>query len=422
MYGHGVVRRTNWAGNITFQPTRFHEPSSVEELQAIVAGSERVSVLGTGHSFNGLALTDGDLVSLRELPMAVEVDASRRTVTVNGRMTYADLGARLNKLGYALPALASLPHISVAGACVTATHGSGGTNGNLATAVAGLEIVLSTGDLVRFERGDERWEGMVVSLGALGVIVRMTLDVIPTFDVRQTVYERLPRDVAYLHFDDIFASAFSISMFTAWADRHFDQVWVKRRVGDDEGRPSADFYGAAPADGPRHPATGARSRAVHCTEQGATPGPWHERLPHFRAGFTPSSGEELQSEYLVPRGAAVDALRAVDGIRDLVNPVLQICEVRTVAADDLWLSPCYQRDMVGIHFTWVLDSAAVLPVVARVEKTLEPFGAVPHWSKVFTTPPDVVRSQYPKLSEFQRLADDLDASRKFRNSFVDRYL
>jgi xylitol oxidase len=162
--------------------------------------------------------------------------------------------------------------------------------------------------------------------------------------------------------------------------------------------------------------------AVNCTRQLGVPGPWQERLPHFRSGFTPSSGEELQSEFLLPRRHAIDALHALAAVRDQIAPVLQISEIRTIAADELWLSPCHRQDTVAFHFTWIKDAHAVLPVITLVEERLAPFAPRPHWGKLFTVPPDVLRSRYERLADFQALARDLDPAGKFAGGFVRRHL
>jgi xylitol oxidase len=416
-------RLTNWAGNVTFRADRVHRPTSLQQLQRLIAHSGKVRTLGSGHSFNDIADTPGVLVSLAELPARMEIDTATATVKVGASMRYAELGRRLHGKGYALPNLASLPHISVAGSVATATHGSGDSNGNLATAVSALEMVTADGDLVSLsrDRDGDRFRGAVVGLGALGVVVSVTLDITQTFDVRQYVYEGLPLGVLDEHFSDLVSSAYSVSLFTGWRDSRIDQVWVKRRVGRAGTWPTdEDWFGARPADGPRHPVPG--MSAVHCTEQLGVPGPWFERLPHFRPDFTPSSGAELQSEYLVPRRHAIDALRAVDGVRDRVAPILQISEIRTIAADELWMSPAYQQDTVGLHFTWVEDTRAVLPVLGLLEERLAPYDARPHWGKLFTTPPEVVRSLYRRLPDFHDLVRHYDPAGTFTNEFLERYL
>jgi alditol oxidase len=403
----------NWAGNVTFSASRLLRPRSVGELQDIVAGAGRLKAVGTGHSFSTVADTVGELVTVADLPRMVAVDAEAATVTVSAGLRWGELAPELHAAGFAVHTLGSLPHISVAGSVATGTHGSGDGNGCLATAVSALDLVVPSGDVVRIARGDEGFDGSVVALGALGIVTSVTLDVEPTYDVAQVVYDDLPWDRALHHIDEVMGAAMSVSLFTTWRGAGFEQVWVKQRIGD----PAADlaWTGAVAADGPRHPVPGAS--ADFCTQQGGVPGPWFERVPHFRLEFTPSSGEELQTEYLVPREHGADALRALDSIRELVAPVLQISEIRTVAGDTLWLSPAYGRDSLALHFTWVADTARVLPVVLEVERVLAPYDARPHWGKVFS--PSPVGDQYPRIAEFRALAQGYDPDGKLGNDFLD---
>ncbi|MET7687488.1 FAD-binding protein [Streptomyces sp. NPDC005483] len=406
---------TNWAGNITYSARELHRPHSLDGVAALVADSARVRVLGSGHSFNEIAEPgpEGVLLSIADLPPVIDVDSAARTVRVSGGVRYAELARTVYAHGLALPNMASLPHISVAGSVATGTHGSGVGNGPLSSAVREVELVTADGSVLTVGRDDPRFGGAVTSLGALGVVTALTLDLVPSFDVEQYVFTELPlAGLDSAAFETVMSTAYSVSLFTDWGAPGFRQVWVKRRTD----QPLADFPWAAPATEKMHPVPG--MPAVNCTEQFGVPGPWHDRLPHFRAEFTPSSGAELQSEYLLPREYAVEALHAVDGIRDTVSGVLQICEVRTVAADEQWLSPSYGRDTVALHFTWIEDTAAVLPVVRRLEEALEPFDARPHWGKVFTTPTEVLRERYPRLGEFRKLARELDPEAKFANAFV----
>lgn len=406
---------TNWARNFTFDAQRLHRPASLDELRRLVAGSDRIHPIGTAHSFSRFADTTGDLISVAGLPQTISLGDGK--VRVAGAVRYGDLARKLHESGFAVPNLASLPHISVAGACATATHGSGVGNGNLATSVSEVDIVNAEGDLVTIARGDEDFDGVVVALGALGVITMVTLDLVPAFDIRQYVYENLPWDQLIEHFDDIVGAGYSVCLFTDWREPQINQVWLKLSGA---WTPGQTWMGSVPADGPRHPVPG--MPVANCTEQNGVAGPWHERLPHFRLEFTPSSGEELQSEYFVPRDRAAEALEAVRALNDLVSPVLQITEIRTIAADELWLSPHYRRDSVGIHFTWAKDLTGVPPVMAAVEEALEPFAARPHWGKLFSITPDIVRTRYERLPDFQRLRRKYDLSGKFGNDLIERYL
>ncbi|MFF0835737.1 MULTISPECIES: FAD-binding protein [unclassified Streptomyces] len=407
---------TNWARNITYEAKEFHRPGTHDALRSLVAGSAGVRVLGSGHSFNRIAEPgrDGVLVSLAGLPPVVDVDTAARTVRVSGGVRYAELARTVHAHGLALPNMASLPHISVAGSVATGTHGSGVGNGPLAAAVREVELVTADGSTAVVARGDARFDGAVTSLGALGVVTALTLELEPAYEVEQYVFTELP--LAGLDYEAVAGAAYSVSLFTDWREPGFRQVWVKRRTD----QAPVDFPWAAAATGAMHPVPG--MPAVNCTAQFGEPGPWHERLPHFRAEFTPSSGAELQSEYLLPRPAALDALHALDAVRATVAGVLQTCEVRTVAADPQWLSPAHGRDSVALHFTWIEDTPAVLPVVRRVEEALEPFDARPHWGKVFTVPPAELRRRYPRLAAFRDLARSLDPTGKFSNAFVREVL
>ncbi len=401
----------NWAGNVAFSAARFHHPSSVAQVQEIVAAAEHVRVLGSGHSFSPVADTTGDLLSLTALPQVLHIVDN--TVTISAATRYGELVGPVDAAGLALPNTGSLPHIMVAGACATGTHGSGNGNHILATSVSALELVGADGELRTVRRGDPGFAGAAVALGALGVVTQLTLDLIPTFDVRQTVMEGLHS------FDDApeaLAAAYSVSLVTYFEGRGFEQVWVKQRA-EDPPLP-AGWLGTTPADGPRHLVRGVDPAS--CTPQLGSVGPWFTRLPHFRLDFTPSSGDELQSEYLMPRGAVVDALRALDAIRDRIAPVLQVAEVRTIAADDQWLSAAQGRDSAALHFTWISDVNAVLPVVGAVEEALSEFDARPHWGKVFTTPADAVAKLWPHVPDFVAAARTADPGGKFRNEFLDR--
>ena len=419
-----MERLTNWAGNLTYRAARVHRPERVAQLQGIVAASDRVRALGSRHSFNAIADTTGDLISLERLDRVVSLDAERRTVTVEGGIRYGTLGRALHAAGWALPNLASLPHISVAGACATATHGSGNTNRCLAAAVSALELVTADGSVVVLsrERDGDRFAGAVVGLGALGVVSQITLDVVPTFQVCQDVYEGLPVVQIVRDFDAITSAGYSVSLFTDWSGDRVSQVWVKRRVEDGKAVVGAarDLFGAVPAPVKRHPIT--ILPPDNCTEQLGLAGPWHERLPHFRMEHTPSSGAELQSEYFVDRRHAPAAYRAITALRDEIAPLLQISEVRTVAADDLWLSPYFERDSVAFHFTWLPDWPGVSALLPKLEAQLAPFHPRPHWGKLFTLPPERVRAQYSRLAAFRSLARELDPTGKFANEMAESFV
>jgi xylitol oxidase len=409
------IELTNWARSVTFRAETLLRPASVEDLRSLVAKTEKVRALGSAHSFGDIADTPDALVSLSGLPDTFEINSVAKTVTVGAGMRYSEVGRRLHEHGYALANLASLPHISVAGSVATGTHGSGDANGTLSTAVSTIEMVTTDGDLVELTRQDEGFDGAVVALGALGVVTTVTLDILPTFDARQYLYFELPFEVIDQHFDDLFSAAYSVSLLTLWRGPTFELVWIKRRDDETDTTPTGEsWFSARPADQPVHSLGGAP-----CTEQLGIPGPWHERLPHFRPEFTPSTGVELQTEFFVPRRDAVDALHALDEVRDRIAPVLQASEIRTMAADDLWLSPAYGRETVGISFTWVKNMAAVLPVIALLEERLAPYDARPHWGKLFTAKP---ADRYPRMNDFHALMRHYDPNGKFTNDYIDRFV
>ena len=410
----------NWAGNLEYSTDRLYSADSLKQVRNYVGKQSKLKVLGTRHCFNNIADSTHQFLSLKSMDEVVALDSGARTVTVDGGMTYGQLCPYLHGKGFALHNLASLPHISIAGACSTATHGSGENNGNLATAVSALEIVTSAGEVVQLSRQQdgESFRGAVVGLGSLGVITKVTLDIQPTFMMRQYVYENLPLPAVKDHFEAIESSAYSVSLFTDWQKQRINEVWLKSR--EDQGQAfdaTPEFFGAQRATRNLHPI--AELSAENCTEQMGVLGPWYERLPHFRMGFTPSAGKELQSEYFVPRQHAVEAILAVERLRHQVGPYLMISEIRTVAADHLWLSPCFEQPCVAIHFTWKQDWPAVRKLLPVIEKELAPFKARPHWAKLFTITPTELKSIYKKMPAFVQLSEKYDPQGKFRNQFLD---
>jgi alditol oxidase len=406
----------NWAGNYTYRAERVHRPSTLDEVRAIIARAERIRVVGSRHSFSDLADAP-ELLLLDALRADVVVDHQEGTVSLGGAVTYGELAAALSAERVALGNLASLPHISVAGGVATATHGSGDRNGNLATAVAAVELVTSSGELMTARRGDPDFDGLVVGLGALGAVTRITLDVEPAYDVRQRVFERLAWNALSEHFDDVTAGGYSVSLFTRLGDA-VDQVWVKSRVTDADDQLGGDLFGARAATSERHLILG--KDPVNCTAQLGRPGRWSDRLPHFRLGFMPSAGDEIQSEYHVARRHAIPAIDAIRGLAGVIRPLLQVCEIRTVAADRLWMSPQYERDSVSLHFTWRRDQDGVERALTEIEAALAPLEARPHWGKVFLADAAAIASLYPRLPDFTALAARLDPRGAFRNAWLER--
>lgn len=413
-----ATRRTNWAGNYEFRATDLLAPQQADEVPSIVKKATRLKALGARHSFNAIADSQGDQISLQHLD-EMHLNPNTRSVTIGAGVRYGTLAPYLDQNGFAVHNLASLPHVTVAGACATATHGSGIRNGNLSTAVSALELITGTGEVVKVQRDDgDRFHGTVVGLGACGVITRVTLEVLPTFRVAQVVYQNLPLSHLEAHLDEIFSSGYSVSLFTDWQGHRATQAWIKRRVSPGSSPDFPDeFFGAVRAKTNLHPLAG--HSAENCTEQMGVPGPWYERLPHFRMNFTPSSGAELQSEYFVPRERGYPAILAVERLRDRITPHLFITELRTIAADELWMSPCYRRDSLTIHFTWKPEWESVKQVLPQIEEVLAPFDARPHWAKLFTMEPRKLQSLYPRLPDFRALLKEYDPHGKFRNDFLN---
>ncbi len=408
----------NWAGNVVYSTEDVRHPQTVEELQQVVASAARVRAVGTGHSFSPVADTTGTLVSTRDLQVEIAVDEVSGVAVVPGGATYAEVGRALHSRGWALHNLGSLPHITVAGACSTGTHGSGFTNTSLAAAAVGIELVRADGELVSSRLGDTEFPGMVLSLGSLGVVTRVWLRVEPTYEVAQEVILGIPFGTAVDQAQEILGSAYSVSLFSSFRDpARLDSVWVKRRV-DREPTPTSSPWGGRPATEPVHPLLGLDPIAA--TEQLGRPGPWHDRLPHFRVEFQPSAGEEIQSEFFLRRADAGVALEALSRLGPVFTEALQVFEMRTIAADDLWLSPFRGRDTVAVHATWVRDLDAVLPALAALEAALAPYEPRPHWGKLaLGFDADRIAGLYPALPRFRELAERLDPQRCFTNAYVE---
>jgi xylitol oxidase len=408
----------NWAGNIRYSTDSILAPANLDAVRDMVRKTHDLRALGSRHSFNRIADSTHSQISLAHLD-SIDIDERARTVTVGAGVRYGQLAPVIDARGFALHNLASLPHISVAGAIATATHGSGIHNGNLATAVRALEIVTAKGDVIQLSRdkdGDQ-FLGAVVHLGCVGLITRVTLDLQQTYQVAQTVYQNLSLSELEHNFDSIFGAGYSVSLFTDWQHHQAAQVWIKRRLAPGENHNwGPDFYNAKRATEKLHPVTG--HSAESCTDQMGVPGPWYQRLPHFKMEFTPSSGRELQTEYFVPRDRGYEAILAVEKLKHKITPHLFVTELRTIAADNLWMSTAYQRDSLTIHFTWKPEWDAVKQILPQIEAQLEPFNPRPHWAKLFTLPPQQLQAQYARLADFKALVNHHDPTAKFQNDFI----
>lgn len=399
----------------------MHYPKTTNEVQETVRRLIKVKALGSRHSFNKIADSTENQLSLERLNHVVSLNKNLNTVTVGAGMKYGELAPYLNENGYALHNLASLPHISIAGACATATHGSGVKNGNLSTAVNAIEFVNAAGDVVNLsrEKDGDSFYGAVVGLGAVGIVTKLTLDLQPTFNMQQVVYRNLPMSELEKNFAAVMSAGYSVSLFTDWKNKNINEVWVKTRVDNaDERIQPSELHGAKAATQNMHPVEDQSAETV--TDQLGIPGPWFERMPHFKMGFRPSTGKELQCEYFVAMEHGYAAMMAIEKLHDSISPHLFISEIRTVKADNFWMSPCYKKDCVAIHTTWKQDVEIVNNLIPQIEQQLAPFQTRPHWAKLFTMPPSVLQSRIERLSDFKQLVSQYDPNGKFRNEFLNR--
>jgi xylitol oxidase len=418
-----MMREQNWAENYTFAAARILRPGSIDEVRRMVAAAPQLRAIGSRHSFNGIADTTGDIIDLGLLDPDFVVDPQRMTVSLGANTSYGTLATYLQTRGYGLHNMGSLPHISVVGATATGTHGSGDRSGSLSTAVCGLELVGADGDVVHLRRGDDGFAGMVVGLGAFGVVTRVTLDIQPSYQMRQDEFTDLPWEALLSDFDAVSSAAYSVSILTKWGDRAVNRLWLKTRL--DDAAPAASVtaarLGARPAPDGTIPRPLDDPDAL-LTPFGGVPGPWSERLPHFRPEAQPGVRDQIQSEYMLPRPQIVPALAALRGLASRIDPYLHMTEIRTMAADDLWLSPSYGHDTVAIHFTWHRRPAEVAAITQAIEAILLPLGGRPHWGKLIHAGAFQLAPLYPRLEAFRALARRYDPTGKFRNAYLDRHV
>ena len=413
-----------WAGTYTFTAPRIVEASSIGEVQQLVADAAgagvKVRALGTRHSFNGIADTTGTLITVTGIDPDPVIDELARTVTVGSGIRYGALAIWLEQHGWALHNMGSLPHISVGGATATGTHGSGNALGVLSTAVRAIEYVAADGELITVSEGDPDFAGMVVGLGAYGVVVRTTLAIEPSFRMRQDAFGGLPWDVVLGDLESVTGAAYSVSLFTNWLGDHVGLAVRKTRLddGNDDSPAVADAWDRATR------LSGlsifGREDDDNATVGNGTPGPWNERLPHFRFDGTPSVGDEIQTEYFVDRARGADALRAVRALGDRIAPHLHITELRTASADELWLSGSYQRPTLAIHFTWKNEPKTVHALLPDIEAALAPFDARPHWGKVNTVDGATLDRVHPRLADARALFERLDPAGLFSNGYLEQ--
>jgi xylitol oxidase len=416
-----MTREHNWADNHTYTAGRIHCPETIDDARRIVGMAPRIRPIGTRHSFNGIA-DSAEIIDLCRVPPDFAIDADHMTVTMGGSTTYGALAAYLQAQGYALHNMGSLPHISVAGATATGTHGSGDRNGNLSSAVAGLEMIAATGDLMRIRRGETGFDGMVVGLGAFGVVTRVTLDIRPSYDMRQDAFIALPWDTVLENLDAVSSAAYSVSLFTKWGGDSVDRIWLKTRMDEEASLDKAVERLGIVAASVHMISTSQDAPGERLNPFGGLPGPWSERLPHFRADRQLAIADQIQSEYMVPRTQAASALRSLRGLASRIDPLLHTTEIRTMAADPLWLSPSFGHDTVGVHFTWRRMPAEVDALTREIEDVLLPLGARPHWGKLIHANAGRLHALYPRMDDFRALAVRFDPTGKFRNAYLEGHV
>ena len=409
----------NWAGNLTFSAKEYIEVDSVSKLQSIVSKASGVKVLATGHSFNDIANTSQTQISIKNLSDEIEIDTINKVALVPAGMQYADVCRHLEKKGWALFNTASLGEITVAGSALTGSHGSGSNNPVLSDCVEGIEMVLASGDLFNISRSEsDEFPGFVVSLGALGVFTKLRLRIVESFSIKQFVYENISIQSIAENFDAVFDKAYSVSYFSNWKKISTGQIWMKFLDDSNLLQLPTQWLNGNIATAKQHPVK--VNDPSPCTDQMGISGKWLYRLPHFKLDSSPASGDEVQTEYLVDRSHVSEYMSELLSIGDEIADRVYAAEIRTIKSDDLWLSGAYGRQTVGFHFTWK-KSDSLATFLPKIEEILGKHDGRPHWGKLFSTSQEELSSRYPKYSSFEGLLKKYDPSKKFRNSFIDRY-
>lgn len=409
----------NWAKNITFSSQNYIEIENLTQLQKVIESSNRLKVVGTSHSFSEIADTTGTLISLKNLDSEIEIDEKSQTVKVSAGTSYANLAKYLEKNGWALSNLASLGEITIAGAVMTGTHGSGSNNKVLSDSVVAIEMILASGDKFVIDRKDfTQFSGFVVSFGALAVFTKLTLKIVKSFSVKQVVYENIPIQSVLENFNEIFDRPYSASYFSNWSPKNTGQIWMKFLDDDKYPELQSKAYGGNLALTNQHPVK--VNHPGNCTEQMGVSGKWLFRLPHFKLDSSPASGDEVQTEYLVNRIHVQSYINELTKIGEDIAARVYATEIRTISSDDLWLSGAYGRETVGFHFTWK-KSSEVKDFLPVIENILGKYNGRPHWGKLFSTPRAQLIERYPMYEEFRQLIQKYDSGNKFRNKFIEQY-
>lgn len=403
----------NWSRNIYFEENEYFQPESLIELQDLVRSKSSIRARGSAHSFNEIANTKSCAINLAKMPKVIEINQDNKSVLASAGLTYGELAPALHKKGWALSNLASLPHISIAGSISTGTHGSGIRNKNLANQVKSIRFIDHQGQLHQIEQSSPDFNALVIGLGLGGIVYQYELSIEPTFQISQVVYPDIPIEILQSNFEEIMGVAYSVSFFTDWSTKNIGNLWCKFHSDENI---LDEISGYSQATQKYHPIPS--MDPIACTDQFAVEGNWYERLPHFKIEFSPSVGDEIQSEFFIDRKDAAAAIDAISKLGSEISPLLWITELRTIAADELWLSGAFQRETLGIHFTWK-KMPEIYAVISKVEQALLPFNYRPHWGKAFSSNPSHLHRAFPRMSQFFELIQKIDPEEKFYNEFVE---
>lgn len=403
----------NWGGNLAFEQAEVVKPKTISELAEMVRVN-KVRPVGTLHSFSPIAKGEGLLMSTANLAIKPELDSDRSVVRFGAAMRFGELALFLEQNGFALRNMGSLPHISVAGAAATGTHGSGDKNQILSSSLTSFSYLNHEGELIKVEKQDPLFEAFRLGLGAYGIWVEAELSIVPSFQIRQDIFLEIPWSYFLEDPSRLTSAGYSVSLFGKWGTSTISQTWVKSEVED----PRAGVPIAAIAPEQNSKRELADGVGDNLTEQGGKPGPWLHRLPHFRLDASPSAGNEIQTEYFFTRDKIAHAIEAVHSVAGKINPVLIISEIRSIAQDDAWLSPMRRGDSIALHFTWKNEPELVDIAVQELEKVLAPMEPIPHWGKVHHFTQSDLERAHPMLSKAREQFENADPSGKFSSDYL----
>lgn len=436
---HPGWRTSNWSGTVAWDDCEVLEPTTIGELQSIIAYSPKVRVIGSAHSFTPLVRSSGrvkpTLLSLRHIPRTWSLDEKKKTVTVDAATTYSELCHALDKTGFALPNTSSLSHFQIAGAIATATHGSSGsrngrlTRSGLADTVVGLEIVGPDGTIRNVNKGHPQFSSSVVSLGMVGVVTRVTLSLVDDYDVIQRVYGKWPPTPtgtlsAFLSsLPKTIAQFDSFSAFVKWNVDDFGLLIGRKQV------PRGATDSASTTD-PRlitGPIQGFLGQGDFAT---TGVGRWCDKMFLWKNNGSPFvSQPELQIAHFVPFRDVERALHATRKVVSTWGDEVLYCELRAVRGDEHLLSP-YSADAPkpdSFSISHSLDARLGVEKVrqraSELESVLRPYQVRPHWGKLTAmTASDLKEAYGLKLKRFQEVQQQVDPNRKFTNDYLEHLL